>query len=198
MILVCGAACRSLASVSHGRERLVYWKRTHTDLPDLVDFDRSFIKLVLVYQVAGQYFIQPSPENSSLTWTEHVVWTDCVPFISYELHTVLWIIHMFWLGWENAPSELIRDPNALLASKWTDKNLFEASFVKLAVFFLPSHLPLSPFTWKDVWFGVSAVVWFAVTVGLVVNGPWQSLYCIRCYHVERPDGVLLNVVCVCA
>lgn len=37
-----------------------------------------------------------------------------------------------------------------------------------------------------------------MTVGLVVNGPWQRLHCMRCYHVERPDGISLNAaVCAC-
>lgn len=50
---------------------------------------------------------------------------------------------------KNAPSKLIRAPNAPPASKRTDKNLFEASFVKLAVvdffFLLPTYsfLPLA-------------------------------------------------------
>lgn len=47
---------------------------------------------------------------------------------------------------KNAPSELIRSPNDLLASKRKNKNLFEASFVKLAVvdfFLLPTYSFLS-------------------------------------------------------
>lgn len=101
----------------------------------------------------------------------------------YELYICSDLDGIVWV--KNAPSELIRAPNSPPAPKRTDKNLFEANFVKLAVvdFFLLPTYSFLPFAWKDVWFGVQAVVWFDVTVGLVVNGPWQSLHCMRCYHV---------------
>lgn len=48
---------------------------------------------------------------------------------------------------KNGPSELIWSPNAPLAAKRTDKNLFEASFVKLAVVdFFSSSFHLLPFS----------------------------------------------------
>lgn len=47
---------------------------------------------------------------------------------------------------KNGPSELIWSPNAPLAAKRTDKNLFEASFVKLAVVdFFFFFVPPTPF-----------------------------------------------------
>lgn len=116
--------------------------------------------------------------------------------LCYELYICSDLDGIVWV--KNAPSKLIRAPYSPQASKWTDKNLLEANFVKLAVvdfFLLPTYFFL-PFAWKDVWFGVLAV-WFDVTVGLVVNGPWQSLHCMRCYHVESPDGISLNAA-VCA
>lgn len=54
--------------------------------------------------------------------------------------------------------------------------------------------PLS-FMWEGVWFSFCLGVWFEVTVGLVVNGPWRSLHCMRCYHVERPDGSCWMPLC---
>lgn len=47
---------------------------------------------------------------------------------------------------KNAPSKLIRAPNAPPASKRTDKNLFEASFVKLAVVDFFFSFPPTPFS----------------------------------------------------
>lgn len=102
---------------------------------------------------------------------------------------------------KNAPSKLIRAPNAPPASKRTDKNLFEASFVKLAVvdfFFPPSHLLLSPSCMKRclIWGPGRCLIWRDSWLGCewaVAKPPLHEV--LPCG--KGPDGISVNAA-VCA